>query len=173
MIGLYNGRVFCVDMTAQPIDIWRYDYVDGFKKATTRKGTTYYEKSVDITELDEIFDVGFSVKWHGEWIFGQPKSNNSEIYSVVGSDLREFAQNNGFSEGDRDRGSVVTWWKTFPIDECEEFRTSKTTYLSEFFTAKDHTKKETVTFICTKEEWLDIYQKTQYELSPWNYSSTK
>ena len=67
MIAKYRGQFFNISLVEQPTRIWRYDYVEGFQKEETRRGLLVYEKIIDIDEVDEIFEPGFSVKWHGQW----------------------------------------------------------------------------------------------------------
>lgn len=83
MIARYKEQYFCVDTSVTPVQIWAYVPVVGFIKRETRKGTVYYEKFVDITEIDEIFDVGFSALWNGEWCGFEysEELNKIEVYS--------------------------------------------------------------------------------------------
>ena len=55
----------------------------GFSMRITRGGNHLYEKFVDISEIDEIFDVGFSALWNDEWCGFDVsfETNEIEIYS--------------------------------------------------------------------------------------------
>lgn len=159
MIAKYNSQYFCCDLTVAPVNIWRYDCVEGFDKKTTRRGTIYYEKFVDISELDEIFDVGFSVKWNEHWCGANPSRDGYTVSLLLGWNDGSFARGHNFSELEYDRGMVVAWGLNVNIDECEECRIT---------IEYEYPIKEVHQNIVPKEEWLDMYQKTVRELIPQN-----
>ena len=99
MIAKYIGKYFCVDTTITPVQIWAYVPVEGFTRKSTRRGTVYYEKYVDISEIDKIFDVGFSVCWDGEWC-GVFYSAEKNLLSV-GTNNRDFAVAHDMEEFER------------------------------------------------------------------------
>ena len=92
MIAKYMNNYFCIDTTVAPIQIWSYSPVEGFEKKSTRRGTVYYEKFVDLSEIDEVFDVGFSALWNGNWcgVHYSAKTDEVGLYSNNPSFAKEF-----------------------------------------------------------------------------------
>lgn len=81
MIAKYNGKYFCVDFSVRPIELWKYEKVEGFEKCID-DGLVYYRKFVNFDEIDEIFEVGFSVCWDGQWC-GIDYSPTKEILTLI------------------------------------------------------------------------------------------
>lgn len=84
MIAKYKGQYFNISpVYKKPIKIWRYDFVEGFEAHHHEDGFMVYKKFVDIAEIDEIFDVGFSALWNGKWCGFDIsfETNRIEVYS--------------------------------------------------------------------------------------------
>lgn len=83
MIAKYNNQCFCVDISTSPAQIWSYAPIERFAQKITRRGTVFYEKFVELSELDEVFDVGFSAFWNGQWcgVHYSAKTDEVGLYS--------------------------------------------------------------------------------------------
>lgn len=114
MIAKYKDQYFCVDLTSSPKELWRYDYVQNFQKCIDGK-LVYYSKFVDITEIDEIFDVGFSALWNGEWCGFEysEELNKMEVYS----NNPDFAKEYDMETVDR-----LFYSKVVPANSVNSFR---------------------------------------------------
>lgn len=148
MIAKYRGQFFNISLVKQPTRIWRYDYIEGFQKKEKPDGLLVYEKIIDITEVDEIFEVGFSVKWHGEQLGASLLSNN-RVQLVTNN--RSFA--NQFIMEEFERG---VFWTSVKIEECTDFRMKKDYYLSKSF--------ETIQI--TADEFKSLYVELRQNLIP-------
>ena len=114
MIAKYNDRFFNIALNEQPKRLWRYDEVDGFNKRMNRN-LAVYEKTVDASEINEIFDIGFSAFWHGQWcgLTYSRKTNRVELYSNNPS----FAKEHGMEEEERFYYSII-----LPADSISEYK---------------------------------------------------
>ena len=114
MIAKYKNRYFCVDLTIKPVEIWRYDAVEGFEICID-DDLVYYSKFLDINEIDEIFDVGFSALWNGEWCGFDISfdTNRIEIYS----NSPTFAEKYKMEEIERCAYKLIV-----SIDDITEFK---------------------------------------------------
>lgn len=115
MIAKYNHNYFCIDTSVKPIEIWRYEQIEGFERKVTRRGTIYYSKFLDISEIEEIFNVGFSALWNGEWCGFDISFDTNEI--EVYSNNPSFAQENGMKEVERCHYKLI-----MPISSISEFK---------------------------------------------------
>ena len=150
MIAKYRGQFFNISLVEQPTRIWRYDYVEGFQKEETRRGLLVYEKIIDIDEVDEIFEPGFSVKWHGQWCGIASYSIENDIVAIMSGD-KEFANNYGMEQLER---GVYT--KGISITECCEIR----------FRRLDYFTHENVFRIISEDELKTLWTKMIAELIP-------
>lgn len=114
MIAEYKGQYFCVDLSVNPIELWRYDAVSDFNKCID-DGLVYYSKFVDISAVDQIFCVGFSVNWDGDWC-GVSYSAEKNLLGV-GTNDRDFAMAHGMEEFERG-----TFDCALPADQFTEYR---------------------------------------------------
>lgn len=96
MIAKYKNNYCEIDLSVTPVNIWTYHPIDGFEKGITPQGIVYYEKFVELDEIEEVFDVGFSVCWDGEWC-GIFYSAPEELLSLV-TDDQDFAIAHGMYE---------------------------------------------------------------------------
>lgn len=167
MIATFMGQFFNISLVRKPCRIWRYDFVEGFKFHLHNGTLPVYENFLDISDVGEIFDVGFTVKWDGVYFDCLPNIEKGTAY--LRSSDKDEAENHGFLEEIRDRGMVILWYKVVCLDECEEFRFHKTVYAPEYFTENKINAKTDSYVSLSREEWADIHRKTVYELSPWNY----
>lgn len=148
MIAKYKEQYFCVDLTAKPVEIWRYDVVDGFEKYKD-DDLIYYSKFVDITDIDEIFDVAFAVEWSGYW-FGADYLSASQRARLFSSDANVIEK---FNMNKFERGA---WDLYVDIDSCSRF---KVTY-------EDNRTGEYTSKVVSKEEWINLWNKLIVELLP-------
>ena len=168
MIARYKNQYFCIDTSIVPVQIWAYVPVDGFEKKITRRGTIYWEKFIDISEIDELFDVAFAVEWRGS-AFNAPFFKEDTVYLRTGD--KDEATKYGFQEEIFDRGEPIVWCKIVDIDEIEKFFLYKTIYAIEYFNEKKRDAKQKSELVLSKEDWLNMRAKTETELSPWNYAN--
>ena len=59
MLTEYQGQVFNVRKTGEDVYLWKYSYTAGFDEKQTRRGTRYYEKKLNISEISSMFSVNF------------------------------------------------------------------------------------------------------------------
>lgn len=109
-----------------------------------------YEKIIDIAEVDEIFEPGFSVKWHGQWCGIASYSIENDIVAIMSGD-KEFANNYGMEQLER---GVYT--KGISITECCEIR----------FRRLDYFTHEKVFRIISEDELKTLWTKMIAELIP-------
>lgn len=95
MIAKYNGKCFNISLIKKPTRIWRYDAVDEFQKKVNPDGLVVYEKYLELHEIDQIFDVGFSVCWDGKWC-GVFYSEENDLISLK-TDDPDFAITHGMT----------------------------------------------------------------------------
>ncbi len=115
MIAKYNDIYCCIDDSTTPTHLWTYVPADGFQKQITHRGTVYYEKYVNNSEIDEIFDVAFSVKWK-DMRFGCEYSPKTEQIILFCSN-KNIAQKYNFNQFERGCYSLCV-----NIHECKEFQ---------------------------------------------------
>lgn len=152
MIAKYKGHYCNVDVLKKPIEIWVYQPIEGFVKGVTKRGTVYYEKTVSLKELDDVFEVGFSVCWDGQWC-GIYYNADKELLSLHTSD-RKFADNHGMTELERGAYSCAKpascfseyrlWTKklnskedVFTMVSYDEFKTLWTEMISDLVPPRD------------------------------------
>lgn len=92
MIAKYGNNYFNIDKSTTPARIWRYDFVENFEKRIHKTGLEIYEKFVDLSKLDEVFDVGFSALWNGSWcgVHYSAKTDEVGLYSNNPGFAKEF-----------------------------------------------------------------------------------
>lgn len=115
MIAKFHESFFKVHFENEQVRIWRFRPFEDFSMRITRGGNYLYEKFVDITEIDEIFDVGFSVLWNGEWCGFEysEELNKMEVYS----NNPDFAKKHDMETIDR-----LTYSKIIPADSVSSIR---------------------------------------------------
>lgn len=130
-------------------EIWRFDYVKGFRKVQTSQ-CTYYSKFALKSQLDEVFGAYFAAKWHDEWC----GASYAEEKNMVGllTDNVEFAHK--YSMEQIERGAPYHTGASF--DECTEFRIRKIDY---------YTQKEELRIV-SREEFKQLYRQLYTELIP-------
>ena len=148
MIAKYNGSFFCIDLTTRPINIWRYDLVEGFDRCVD-DDLIYYEKYVELSELDQVFDVAFAVKWNGHWFGCEyfPGKKDIVLFTGKGQLINEYH----FEEFERG-----AWALSVDFSACEEFQ----------ITYKDYFTKISTSEILSREEWINLLIKYDVELVP-------
>lgn len=150
MIARYNDIYCCVDASITPMEIWVYHPIDGFNRNTTNRGTIFYNKFVYKSEIDELFDVGFSAQWNGEWCGASYMPKTGRIRLITNN--YGFAQKNNMEE--LDRGV----WETYVnVQECQQYRMTVWTY--------GENKTENTT-ILTLAEWEKNWHTFKTELNP-------
>ena len=135
MIAKYNDNYFNISLVRKPTRIWKYDYIEGFNKKIKKDGLIVYEKYIELNEIDEIFEIGFSVCWDGQWC-GIFYSASKELLSMHTND-RKFAENHGMTELERGVYSCAK-----PASCFTEYR---------MWTRDLHTKKDTYTIVDYKK----------------------
>lgn len=148
MIAKYGEQFFNISLIRKPIRIWKYDFVEGFDKKVKSEGLVVYEKFLDLSEIQKVFEVGFSACWHGKQCGAVPLGKN-EVQLITND--RQFARQYGMEEFERE-----VFWNSVCIDECSEFKMETEDVL---------TGKTEVTII-SKEEFIDFYQKFVGDLIP-------
>lgn len=148
MIAKYKEQYFCVDLTIRPVEIWRYDVADGFEKCKD-DDLVYYRKFLDITEIDEIFDVAFAVEWSGHW-FGADYLSVSQRARLFSSNAEVIEK---FNMNEFERG---TWDLYVDLDSCTRFKVTYEDYRSGEYTSQ----------IVSKEEWIALWNTLIVELRP-------
>lgn len=123
MIAEYAGNYFKISLVRKPTRIWRYNYTEGFQKKTKGDGLVVYEKYIDLDEADQIFDVGFSVNWDGEWC-GVYYCAENDLLSIY-SNNRDFATAHYMEEFERGAFSCGQ-----PAQQFSEYRMWKRDYFS-------------------------------------------
>ena len=115
MIAYYQKQYFNISLNRNPMRIWRYDFVNGFTKKIKPDGLVVYEKYVAPEEIDEIFDVGFSIKWNGEW-YGVSYSEKYDCVTFVTYDEKLAREYNMI---EIEHG---VFEHSLPVSKCESFR---------------------------------------------------
>ena len=148
MIAKYQNNYFKISMRDGIADLWCYLPVDGFDVVVESDGFTYYEKFVPLAEIDEIFDVGFSAKWHGKWCGSSPLENN-EVQLITND--RQFARKYDMEEFEHE-----VFWRSASMDECTEFKME----------IEDVVKETSQIKTITRTEFIDSYQRYVRDLIP-------
>jgi hypothetical protein len=117
MLTEYEGMVFNVEIRGAEADIWKYIPVDGFKKVTIPGGVTYYEKTVRIKDIGELFSVSFVAFVDGRrFIIDSVNNNNVNVLC----DDREYAEKHNYSEIEHG-----VWISAKPMDMFDKFQMEK------------------------------------------------
>ena len=149
MIARYNNQYFNISLVRVPTRIWRYDYVEGFNKKVKDDGLVVYEKFIDLTDAEEVFDVGFSVNWDGQWC-GVSFSEKKNLLGLVTTN-RDFAEAHGMEEFERG-----TFDCALSADNFTEYRVWK----------KDYLTKESTYSMVSYEEFKMLWKKMIADLIP-------
>lgn len=123
MISKYAGQYFNISLVKLPTRIWRYDFVAGFSKKVKDDGLVVYEKFVEISDCEKVFEVGFSVNWDGQWC-GSSYSPSKNILGLYSND-RDFAIAHNMEEIERG-----TYGCSVPFDTFSEFRVWERDYIT-------------------------------------------
>ena len=153
MIAEYKNAFFNIREENNRLRIWCFNPIAGFSSRISRGGNCLYEKFVDKSEIDRVFDVGFATKWNGLPFWGWPTINHS-VY--LRTENEKEAQEFGFDADIEDRGEVILWYKIVDIDSCEEFKVIFTDCFS----------KEKEERLVSKTEWQELHHKLVDELMP-------
>lgn len=95
MLTEYKGQIYNAEIQGNNICIWKYIPVKGFEKVVTRRGLTYYEKTVDMSEVGPFYSVSFIV-FKDKMKFTVKSFLNGKIEVIC--DDREYAETHGLSE---------------------------------------------------------------------------
>lgn len=98
MLAEYMGGVFNAEIKGDKVNLWKYTPVNGFKMAITSRGVAYYEKTVDLENIECFFSVRFiAVQYdHREFIIKNYIDNSIDVIC----DDAEYAVKNNFVEVD-------------------------------------------------------------------------
>lgn len=149
MIAKYHESFFKYEIKDGQVRIWRFEPFEDFSMRITRGGNHIYEKFIDITEIEDIFDVAFAVEWSGYW-FGAEYLSDSQRARLFASDANVIEK---FNMNEFERGA---WDLYVDIDSCSGF---KVTY-------KDNRTGECTSKVVSKEEWINLWNKLIVELIP-------
>ena len=95
MLTEYKGQIYNAEIQGNNICIWKYIPVKGFEKVVTRRGLTYYEKTVDMSEVGPFYSVTFIV-FKDKMKCTVKSFLNGKIEVIC--DDREYAETHGLSE---------------------------------------------------------------------------
>ncbi len=95
MLTEYEGKIFNAEIKGDQVSIWKYVFVEGFEKYQTRRGITYFEKTVPITKIGELFSITF-IALIGNRHFVVNSLDAGKLNVI--SDDQEYAYSHGFSE---------------------------------------------------------------------------
>lgn len=54
MLTEYKGSIFNAEIIENTVRLWKYIPVNGFSEVKTKRGITFYEKTIDINEVDSF-----------------------------------------------------------------------------------------------------------------------
>ena len=114
MLAEYMGEVFNAEIKENKVDLWKYTPADGFKMTTTIRGTTCYEKTVDLENIECFFSVRFiAVRYDcREFIIKNCFDDSIEIIC----DDAEYAVRNHFAEAEHG-----VWITRLKLTDFERF----------------------------------------------------
>ena len=168
MIAKYGNNIVDICLNLGKVQVWSYKFIQGFVKIVRPSGLIVYVKFVELEEIDEIFDIGYGLKWN-EKVFAANLVDEKHARIFVGSKDKDFAIKHNFLEISYDRGICDTYSLIVDIDECTDFKISKTIYDKRYFEEYDESYKRREIKSISKEEWVELYIKCEYELDPNNY----
>lgn len=134
MLTEYNGKVFNAEINGNKISIWKYIPVEGFNKVTTRRGITYYEKVVDVNDVNSFFSVSF-IAVKNNMQFTVKSFVNGKI-EVICDDC-EYAKTHNFTEIEHG-----VWCSRNTVDDYEKFQLIKSIQNSNERVVKDISQKD-------------------------------
>lgn len=95
MLTEYKNSIFNAEIIGNTVNIWKYVPIDGFNKVKTKRGITFYEKTVDKNDVSTFFSVIFFV-FNDNKRFVIKSAIDTKI--EVMCDDEEYAETHGFSE---------------------------------------------------------------------------
>ena len=117
MLTEYKGKVFNAEINGNLVTIWKYVFVEGFKRVQTRRGITYYEKIVPKNEVGEFFSVTFfACIMNRRFIVNSLESDKLDVIC----DDQEYAETHDFSELEHG-----VWIKKMTLEEFDTFKMIK------------------------------------------------
>ena len=160
MIAKYHESFFKYEINEikdRQVRIYRFEPFEDFSMRITRGGKHIYEKFIDKTEIEDIFDVAFAVEWSGHWFLAEywpsqtvrllsTDTNMIEKFNMSPSSMASFLY-------PIDKGISDLY---VDIDSCNGF---KVTY-------EDYRTVEYTSQTVSKEEWIDLWNKFVVELRP-------
>ncbi len=121
MLTEYQSEVFNVAIEGNKACIWKYVPVSGFKELKTGRGFTYYEKTVDVKDISELFSVSFiAVMEEKQFAINSIQCDTADIICTN----MDYAEANGFQKIERGiwikRCSIELFEKVIMIKHNEE-----------------------------------------------------
>ena len=161
MIAKYHESFFIYEINEikdGQVRIWRFEPFEDFSMRITRKGNHIYEKFIDITEIEDIFDVAFAVEWSGHWFGAEywPVSQTVRLFSTDTNVIEKFNMSPNSTASYHYPFDKGVWDLYVDIDSCNGF---KVTY-------EDYRTGEYTSQTVSKEEWIDLWNKFIVELLP-------
>ncbi len=150
MIAKYNGQYFRTGLPKAEMVLQRYAPAEGFEEITVFGGLKYYQKTVPISDLQELFLEHLSVVYQGIVCNAEVHGDWETATLTVEEELKSFIKGLGFVYDDE----FHEYCLEAKLNDCEEFRVLKL-----YFYPND--KKEELNL--SKEEWLELYRK--YEVN--------
>lgn len=120
MLTEYKGSIFNAEIIENTVRLWKYIPVNGFSEVKTKRGITFYEKTIDINEVDSFFSVIF---------YAYNCDKRSVVKSVMDEKIEvmcddsEYAESHGFSETEHGvwcKRSTLDNYNKFQMVKCEE-----------------------------------------------------
>ena len=105
MIAKYHNSFFNIRIEKTSSRIWSYSPFEDFSHRISRGGNDIYEKNVNLSELDEIFEVGFSALWNDQWCGVHYSATTDEV--GLYSNNPTFAKEHGMKTIERFAYEIV------------------------------------------------------------------
>lgn len=114
MLVRYKNDIFdAYNMNKETVTIRKYVEVDGFEKVDAGRGITFYQKNINISEIEELLSVQFLARLE-DMEFSVHSFENGYV-SVI-SDNEPYAEKNGFRMIERG-----AWIGALPFKKFDEF----------------------------------------------------
>ena len=150
MIAKYNGQYFRTGLPKTEMVLQRYAPAEGFEEITVLGSLKYYQKTVPISDLQELFLEHLSVVYQGIECAVEVRGDLETATLTVEEELKSFIKGLGFVY-DKE---FQEYSLEVNLNDCEEFRVLKLHFYP-------HDKKEKLKL--SKEEWLKLYR--EYEIN--------
>lgn len=114
MLVRYKNDIFdAYNMTKENITIRKYIEVEGFERVDAGRGIKFYEKIINVSEIEELFSVTFITRMEGREFSVHSFENG---YVSVISDSESYAEKSGFRMIERG-----AWIGALPFEAFDTF----------------------------------------------------